>query len=307
MTVRMISCVLALALLFVVLQADAVCAHYDKSRYTVTLENTWGDSLPHYYHKGKVYVLGIYGDRYNIRVRNHTNRRVEAVVSVDGRDAVSGKVGDYVKQRGYIIKPYDSVLIEGFRQSLSEVAAFRFTEPANSYSSRMGTPQNVGVIGVAIFPEKKFRPRPRPPRPLAVPESSSEHKRRTSESSSRSRAPAGSAEAEDRAAARAPKHRRKGAAYGSKSERMDEGEESMGLNRNNLGTEYGESRYSRVREVQFRRANPRCPSRLIALYYDDSEGLISRGIKLYPEPYAHRFVESVPRAFPRNRFAPPPP
>ncbi len=307
MILRPISCVLALAFLFVVIQANAACAHYDKSRYTITLENTWGGSLPHYHYKGKVYVLGSYGDRYNIRVRNHTNRRVEAVISVDGRDAVSGKVGDYVEQRGYIIKPYGSVLVEGFRQSLSEVAAFRFTDPANSYSSRMGTPQNVGVIGVAIFPERKFRPRPRPPRPLVVPESRSDYNRRSSESPSRSRARAGSAESEDRAAASAPKKSRKGAAYDSRSERMDDSAGSMRLRRNNLGTEYGESRYSRVREVHFRRANPRSPSRIISLYYDDSEGLVSRGIRLYPRPYTRRYVESPPRAFPRNRFAPPPP
>jgi len=307
MTIRTISCALMLAFLFVVLQADVACAHYNTSRYTVTLENAWGDALPHYHHKGKVYVLGSYGDRYNIRVRNHTGSRIEAVVSVDGRDAVSGKVGDYVEQRGYIIKPYGSVLIEGFRQSLSEVATFRFTDPANSYSSRMGTPQNVGVVGVAIFPEKQVRRRVRPPRPLAVPESYSGYEKRSSKYSSESRTSTGSAKAEDRAAASARKQRRRGSAYGSKSEHMDDSRELSEPNQNNLGTEYGESRYSRVREVPFRRANPRHPSRLIALYYDDSEGLISRGIELYPEPYARRFVESKPRAFPRNRFAPPPP
>lgn len=306
MTVRAISHALTLAFLFMLLYADAACAHNDNSRYTVTLEDKWGNPLPHYYHKGKVFVLGNYGERYNIRVRNRTNRRIEAVVSVDGRDAVSGKVGDYIEQRGYILKPYGSVLIEGFRQSLSEVAAFRFTEPSNSYSSRMGTPQNVGVVGVAIFPEK-VRYHPQPPRPLAVPESRSGYPKKSSEYSNRNRAPAGSAEAEDRAAAVSPEHRRSRSDYSRKSERMDEGASSMGSSRNNLGTEYGESRYSRVREIPFKRANPSSPSRIIALYYDDSEGLVSRGIRLYSEPYARRFVESEPRAFPRNRFAPPPP
>ena len=45
------------------------------------------------------------------------------------------------------------------------------TSPEGSYSSQMGTPENVGVIGVAIFPERVhpmlLRPRPQQlaPRP----------------------------------------------------------------------------------------------------------------------------------------------
>ena len=70
---------------------------------------------------------------------------------------ISGQVGDYSKQRGYVIDAYDSVLIEGFRRSMNTVAAFRFTNPGDSYSSRRGTPQHVGVIGVAVFKERARR------------------------------------------------------------------------------------------------------------------------------------------------------
>jgi len=125
--------------------------------YTVTLESESGRVLQTFHKHGSTFVLGHYGERYNIRVKNQTSKRVEAVVTVDGRDVVSGQVGDYVKERGYIIEPHDSVLIEGFRRSSRQVAAFRFTDPGNSYSSRMGTPQNVGVIGVALFPERSYR------------------------------------------------------------------------------------------------------------------------------------------------------
>ena len=61
---------------------------------------------------------------------NRTHQRIEAVVTVDGRDVISGQVGDYTKQRGYVIDAYDSVLIEGFRRSMNTVAAFRFTNRA---------------------------------------------------------------------------------------------------------------------------------------------------------------------------------
>ncbi|HWZ91085.1 MAG TPA: hypothetical protein VNW92_19625, partial [Polyangiaceae bacterium] len=122
--------------------------------YSFTVEDENGNALPTFRQDGRTFLLGEPGQRYNIRVRNPTAQRVEAVVSVDGRDAVSGDPGDYVNGRGYVIPPYGSTLVEGFRRSYEEVASFRFTSPENSYSARMGTPQNVGVIGVAFFPER---------------------------------------------------------------------------------------------------------------------------------------------------------
>jgi hypothetical protein len=72
----------------------------------------------------------------------------------------------------------------------------------------------------------------------------------------------------------------------------------------NLGTEYGEAVGSAAREVAFVRANPRNPTALLTVRYDDHAGLTARGIELYPRrPIAH----ASPDPFPRNGFAPPPP
>src|SRR5689334_3727728 len=100
--------------------------------YVVTLEDESGNELPTFHQGSQTFVLGRYGDRYNIRVRNQTGQRIEAVVTVDGRDVVSGHVGDYVGERGYLVNAYDELVIEGFRQSWESVAAFRFTSPGNS-------------------------------------------------------------------------------------------------------------------------------------------------------------------------------
>ena len=75
-------------------------------------------------------------------------------MSVDGRDAVSGQPGDYVSQRGYLIEPWGTLLVEGFRRSLDEVAAFRFTDRSESYSALRGTPENVGVIGAVVLAKR---------------------------------------------------------------------------------------------------------------------------------------------------------
>jgi hypothetical protein len=123
--------------------------------FSLTLQGEQGQSLRTFRHAGKTFVLGEAGERYTIHIHNPTSRRVEAVISVDGRDAISGNAADFVRDRGYVIPAFGSLTVDGFRTSLESVAAFRFTGAERSYSARMGTPENVGVIGVAFFPERQ--------------------------------------------------------------------------------------------------------------------------------------------------------
>lgn len=277
------------ALLFgsVLIQLGLNCARAEPP-YEITLEDEYGRRLPTYAHRGEWFAQGEQGQRYNVRITNRTPRRVEAVVTVDGRDVLSGMPGDFKSQRGYLIPAHGSVLIEGFRTSLSHVAAFRFTRPDNSYSSRMGTPENVGVIGAAFFPEAA------PPPPVAQPQipRSAPRERSASRSapSSSGAGPSRRESAKGSAPAAAPS-----SPYAE--ERMADADTS------NIGTEYGEQRYSAVSEVFFRRAHQTRPDRVLTVRYDDRDGLIARGILPRPKPRPY----SGPRAFPVNRFAPPPP
>jgi hypothetical protein len=295
---------LALILGALSIQAGLQCAHAEPS-YEVVLEDEFGTPLPSYPQRSERFALGRDGQRYNVRVFNHTGRRIEAVVSVDGRDVLSGQPGDYRRQRGYIVPAYGSVLIDGFRTSLSSVAAFRFTSPGDSYSSRMGTPENVGVIGAAFFSEN-----PPPPPPVVRPQiprrSYPYGGPRDSESRNKYEGRGGigtmgHAEPPAPAAESAPSRSAGGAdksadSYAS-SERRGRDDSS------NIGTQYGEETYSQVSEVTFVRARAKSPDRVITLRYDDYEGLIARGILPRPEPRHAR----GPSAFPVNRFAPPPP
>ena len=81
-----------------------------------------------------------------------------AVVSVDGVNVVSGKTAS-IDQGGYVLNPYQTVDITGWRKSYSSVAALVFSSPYDSYAARTGRPGNVGVIGVAVFRELR-RPTP---------------------------------------------------------------------------------------------------------------------------------------------------
>jgi hypothetical protein len=274
--------------------------------YVVTLEDESGRELPTFHHAGQTFVLGQYGDRYNIRVRNQTGRRIEAVVTVDGRDVVSGRVGDFVGERGYLVNAYDELLIEGFRQNWEAVAAFRFTSPGNSYSSRMGTPQNVGVVGVAVFPEREqyVRPRPQPISPYYERDYRRDRLRDDYEGRRGTGASAESSNSPPAPTSAAPAERKAGSGSArGKADAMYE--EAPRASRDNLGTEYGESVSSSAFETSFVRADSTRPSSLISLRYDDRAGLHARGV-LPTEP-PHVATSCAPQAFPRNRFAPPPP
>jgi hypothetical protein len=120
---------------------------------TVSLVDTSGRPLRAAHVDGRTIAVGSDGDRYVVRVDNHTNVRIEAVATVDGLDVVDGGDGD-LRKRGYVIAPYDSLEIEGFRESEGSVRAFRFGSVSDSYASRRGKDRNVGVVGVALFREE---------------------------------------------------------------------------------------------------------------------------------------------------------
>lgn len=101
---------------------------------------------------GDVYAIGEIGARYSIGIENHGADRLEVVASVDGLDVLDGGEADFGK-RGYIVAPYTSFAIDGWRTSDATVAAFRFSDTDQAYAAQTGKPRNVGVIGVAFFRE----------------------------------------------------------------------------------------------------------------------------------------------------------
>jgi len=119
---------------------------------SVRLLDDSGSPLPSTNFAGRDYVAGSDGQRYVIQIENHTGNRFEAVASVDGLDVIDGQGGSFAK-RGYLINPWSSLEIDGFRRSQAAVAAFRFGAVKDSYAARKGNDRNVGVIGVAFFHE----------------------------------------------------------------------------------------------------------------------------------------------------------
>ena len=109
--------------------------------------------LPVYWHAGERYVAGEPGHEYEVRICNRSPGRVLTVTSVDGVNVINGKTAA-PDQSGYVLDPFGTVEIDGWRKSMDEVAAFYFTSLPDSYAARTGRPDNVGVIGVAVFRER---------------------------------------------------------------------------------------------------------------------------------------------------------
>jgi hypothetical protein len=121
-------------------------------------DRTAGRWLQVYRHEGRAYVVGKRGHEYQVRVANRLREDLLAVASVDGVNVITGETA-HASQSGYVLSPRGSLDINGWRKSLSETAAFYFTSLPDSYAARTGRPDDVGVIGVALF-RRKSEPKP---------------------------------------------------------------------------------------------------------------------------------------------------
>ena len=232
-------------------------------------------------HAGESFVMGQQGARYTLRVVNHTGRRIEAVVSVDGRDAIDGKTADVRTKRGYLVPAWGTVDIDGWRVSQAEAAAFRFTSVADSYAARTGSARDVGVIGVAVFPEQYVPPHVYVPRPVR-PEWESRDDQLGYAPRGRLDADKGDGYAESAPAKKSSAGRAAEAPAAAPPRAAISDLESSAApapsRRPGLGTEFGEAVNSPIREVSFVRANATRPAAVLGVRYNDRDGLVALGI-----------------------------
>jgi len=240
------------------------------------VDRSRGETLPTYRSRGASYVAGRPGDRYAVRLTNRTGTRVLVVLSVDGVNAVSGETAA-TGQTGYVLAAYQSAEITGWRKSHTEAAAFYFTALPDSYAARTQRPDNVGVIGTAVFRERL-------PEPVT-------HWREQAPPVARDRAANGAASEEKRASAEGDAPR--SAAAPAPSTRMDR--ESLAKSER-LGTGHGEREYSPTSQTAFERASSQ-PAEIVQVRYDSHANLVASGViprarPLSPQPQA--FPSFVP-------------
>jgi hypothetical protein len=238
------------------------------------IDRDTGSAMPLFDARGKSFVAGEPGHRYSINLTNRSGERVLAVLSVDGVNAVSGQSANPM-QSGYVLAPYQTTEVSGWRKSHSEIAQFVFTAPWDSYASRTGRPQNVGVIGVAVFREA---------RPIWYP-NEAEISRRESPRYEENRRFKQQAPA-------APSAGAAGEADASSMAKRGDYERGVYDQHSELGTGHGEREWSQVRTTEFRRASTQ-PDAIVEVQYDTFEHLVERGVI----PRRSHLYEREPRAF----------
>jgi hypothetical protein len=258
-----------------------------------------GSTLPEYFHRGQQYVPGIAGNEFSVVLRNRSNERVMAVLSVDGVNAISGQTAA-AQQAGYVLNPYETVTIDGWRKSTRHTAAFYFTELPDSYAARTGRPNNVGVIGVAVFREKDYPQIPRwsegrrygqSDAPVWDKSAPAPYSRDRDQELAERQAESGRAD-EYRSAVPAPAAPSSSAGSSGLAKRSQPTE--------SLGTGHGRPEFNPVEYTQFTKRSSR-PDEVVSVYYDSWNNLAAAGI--VPRGYSYR---SRPQAFPNSGFVPDP-
>ncbi len=218
--------------------------------------------LPVYKHEGRWYVAGRPGNEYEVHLRNTTDADLLSVVSVDGVNAITGQTAS-ASQSGYVLKARASVDIAGWRKSLHRIARFYFTDHWDAYATRTDRPDDVGVIGVAVFKRKAFGADPSPQSLFG-------------ESSRR-------ADAHPPAKAQAAPSESPGAADAAKP---------------SIGTGHGRGERSHARYVEFERGSEE-PDEVVVIQYDTHANLVAQGVirpsVRNPNPFPAHFVPDPPR------------
>jgi hypothetical protein len=185
---------------------------------------------------------------------------------------------------------------------MDRTAAFYFTDLGDSYAARTGRPQNVGVVGVAVFQEKS------PPvvmydyRQRKSANAAAEAPAHPDSGPIPSPLTARKEAAADGAAQSPPAEMRERDDLGASDSRIKDSPEGVRRSLGKLGTGHGRNEDSRVTTVAFERATD-SPAETLAIQYDRRENLVAMGV-LPPPYYARR---SQPDPFPAGlRFAPDP-
>ena len=231
-------------------------------------------TLPVYFHEGRYYVAGKPGNEYQVNIRNTQPGEILSVIAVDGVNAVSGETGNW-SQTGYVLSPYTSFGVKGWRKNLQRTAAFFFTELENSYAARTGRPDHVGVIGVAVF-RKRTEP------PVSI-NRFNERRRQGAADDAPAAEMQNSAKDEAGQAGRLESDvARSAPAPATETPRK-------------LGTGHGQSETSVVRYTNFERASS-SPDEVITIYYDSYRNLVAQGVirdrtrLARPQPFPGQFV-----------------
>lgn len=218
----------------------------------------------------RTYFEASRGRHYEVALTNNTGQRVGVLVAVDGLNVITGDRSSLSRHESmYVLDPWETTTIKGWRSSLNDVRRFVFVDEERSYAERTGQANgDMGWIRVLSFREQRpvaWKPQSPPSVRENEPRAERDDAGRDAPRAQAEEAPAPSAGGarDSRAGAEAKELR----AYG-KSE-------------SNPGTGWGEQKWDPVRMVEFLAASR--PTDQLVLRYEYASGLQALGIKPWRE------------------------
>jgi hypothetical protein len=105
----------------------------------------------------RFYFQAFQGRRYALELHNNTGERVGVLVAVDGLNVVNGERSNLRSGEAmYVLGPWETTTIRGWRSSLNDVRQFVFVDEERSYAERTGQANgDMGWIRVLTFREQR--------------------------------------------------------------------------------------------------------------------------------------------------------
>jgi hypothetical protein len=232
------------------------------------------------------YFEAFAGRNYSVVLRNNSFRRIGVLLTVDGLNVVNGEITRQSPgEPMYVLGPWESATIRGWRTSMDDVRRFVFVDERRSYAQRTGQANSdMGWIRVLAFREQprqvKFWGRNEErdqKRPLPWFDSPADRAKSAPEGASQAAPEAPSADALRGGAKAEPAPTAQRMVEGSLEKEMasreskDEGSFP--------GTGWGERKTDHVQYVDF--TPERGATDLIVFRYEYARGLVALGI--YPD------------------------
>jgi hypothetical protein len=235
----------------------------ENNRPTTLYSRGWNWNSP------RRYFEAFEGGRYAVELHNLTGRRIGVVMSVDGLNVLNGERSGLANSEPmYVLGPWDTAVIRGWRTSLDEVQQFVFVDEQASYAARVGKANGeMGWVRVATFEEQRplaFYQQPR--RDLGGEPSGSEDSRMKDERAQNSAPSTEAPEPARKQATASPK------LQGNATDQLGRQEAQASV----PGTGWGERRNDHVERTEFLAAAS-CTDQLI-FRYEYASGLQALGI-----------------------------
>lgn len=102
------------------------------------------------------YFEAFAGRNYAVVLRNNSARRIGVLLTVDGLNVVNGEITRLsAGEPMYVLDPWETATIRGWRTSMNEVRRFVFVDEKRSYAERTGQANSdMGWIRVLAFREQ---------------------------------------------------------------------------------------------------------------------------------------------------------